>query len=205
MNQILNIIKNKKKIIKYFKFQIFFSIIGILSIIFFLSFKNENTFTSEEFAKQLLINQKLKSIYITEKTESQNLDNNSNIFCSIEIPKIEIIYPVFNEFSEELLNLSPCKFNGPNLNENGNIAITGHNLENHKFFSDLNKIKINDIINLYSNYNKKYEYIVYKTYETESNDLSTLANSFINKKELTLVTCNNQNKKRFIVKALLNE
>lgn len=202
MNQILNIIKNKKKLVKILKIQILFSIAGIISIIYFLSSRNKNSYDNEEFSKQLLVNQKLSSIY---KTPEIVENEPSNIFCTIEIPKIGILYPVFNTFSEELLALSPCKFNGPNMNENGNIAIAGHNLENHKFFSDLNQVEINDIVNLYSNSNQKFEYIIYKTYETESDDLSTLANSFINKKELTLVTCNNTNKKRFIVKALLNE
>ena len=84
----------------------------------------------------------------------------------------------------------------------GNIAIAGHNLENHTFFSDLNKLEIDDIIYLYSNSGEKFEYSVYNTYETDSEDLSPLSINFINKKELTLVTCNNTNKKRFIVKAI---
>ena len=40
-------------------------------------------------------------------------------------------------------------------------------------------------------------------YETVSDDLTPLSNNFINERELTLITCNNTNKKRFIVKALL--
>lgn len=199
MNQILEIIKNRKKLINILKVQIFFSLLGVLSVLAFLSSRNSNASTSENYSKELFVNQKLATIY-----QPQKLEEDSDIFGSIEIPKIGIMHPVFNTFSEELLALSPCKFNGPNINENGNIAIAGHNLENHTFFSDLNQLEINDIINLYSNSGKKFEYIIYRTYETESDDLTPLATNFINQKELTLVTCNNTNKKRFIVKALLN-
>ena len=205
MNQILDIFKNRKKIIKILKIQLLCSILGILAIIILFKRTSPSTKKTENYSKSILVNQKLTSIYKTEKLENEIVEENSNIFCSIEIPKINIVYPVFNTFSEELLDLSPCKFSGPNLNEFGNIAIAGHNLENHTFFSDLSQVELNDIINIYSNSGEKFEYIVYKTYETESDDLTTLANSFINQKELTLVTCNNTNKKRFIVKALLNE
>lgn len=200
MNQILNILKNKRKLVKILKIQIFFSIIGIVAVLSFFEEKNNESLNTESYSKQLFINQKLSSIYKTKKLEEK-----SNIFGSIEIPKIGIVYSVFNSFSEELLDLSPCKFSGPNLEDFGNIAIAGHNLENHTFFSDLSELKIDDVIYLYSNSGQKFEYFVYKMYETDSDDLSPLANSFINKKELTLVTCNNKNKKRFIVKALSNE
>ena len=202
MNQILSQIKNKKKIINILKIQIFFSVAGIIAVIIFLSNTSAST-KVENYSKELLVNQKLVSIYQIQKLEQNDIP--SNTFGTIEIPSLSIIYPVFNEFSEELLALSPCKFSGPNLDEYGNIAIAGHNLENHTFFSDLNKIEIDDNIDIYSNSGEKFEYIVYRTYETESEDLTPLSENFIDKKELTLVTCNNTNKKRFIVKALLND
>lgn len=209
MNQILNKnnLKNKNKLVSILRIQILFSIIGIIALIFFSKTYSQDTKISENYSKEIFVNQKLGSIYkaqILDQEEDTSNNLISNIFCSIEIPKLKIIYPVFNEISEELLNLSPCKFSGPNLNENGNISIAGHNLENHTFFSDLYKIEINDTIYLHSNLGETFEYYVYRTYETISEDLTPIATNFIEKKELTLVTCNNTNKKRFIVKALLN-
>lgn len=64
-------------------------------------------------------------------------------------------------------------------------------------------MSIEDEIYLYSNANLKYVYSVYKTYETSENDLECLKSNFLNSKELTLITCNNSNKKRFIVKAII--
>lgn len=199
MNQILSIGKYKKKIINILKFQILCSTIGIISVLAFSNSSSSNS--ADNFSKELFVTQKLSTIYQTQKQEKTQ-EPDSEILGSIEIPKIGIVYPVFNIFTEELLDLSPCKFNGPNLGENGNISIAGHNLENNTFFSNLNQLDINDIIYLYSNTGEKFEYIVYKTYETNSDDLTPIATNFIGKKELTLVTCNNANKKRFIVKAL---
>ena len=112
MNQILDSVKNRKKLINILKIQIFFSVLGIVAVFGFFNARN-NSSSSENYSKELFVNQKLSTIYQTEKLEDE-----SDIFGSIEIPKIGIIYPVFNKFSEELLDLSPCKFNGPNINEN---------------------------------------------------------------------------------------
>lgn len=197
MNQILETKKNKNKIIRILKIQIFMSILGIFCVCaFFYAEENINSY-GENFSKILFLNSEISSIYYTENVSY------SNIFGRIEIPKIKLEYIVFNEFNEELLKLSPCKFYGTEINKTGNIAIAGHNYDNHTFFSDINKLSVEDAIYLYSNNNIKYTYSVYKTYETSENDLECLKPNFINSKELTLITCNNSNKKRFIVKAIL--
>lgn len=45
------------------------------------------------------------------------------------------------------------------------------------------------------------DYFVYKKYEVDSSDTSCTSQKTNNKRELTLVTCNNQRKTRLIVKA----
>ena len=198
MNQILEtkLIKNKSKIIKILKFQLFMSFLGIFYIIFFINNNEQQNITNHKISNILSLNATLNSIYKTENLEY------SNILGTLEIPKIGLNYPIFSEFNEELLKLSPCKFYGPNLNEIGNIAIVGHNYNNHTFFSDLNKLENEDEIYLYSNDNIKNIYSIYETYETTDDDLSCLNTKLLNSKELTLVTCNNYNKKRFIVKSV---
>lgn len=198
-NQILEIKKNKDKKIRILKWQIFMSLLGIfVTLIYFKTSQNTNL-NYENYSKSLSQTSILSSVYEATKTST-----NSNIFGSLEIPSLNISYAIFNEFNEELMKMSPCKFYGVEINETGNIAIAGHNFDNHTFFSDLNKLKINDEIYLYSNTNEKYIYSVYDTFETSSDDLSVLNSKFIASKELTLVTCNNSNKKRFIVKAILS-
>lgn len=199
-NQILEIKKNKDKKIKILKWQIFMSLLGIIVTLIYLKSSQNTNLNYENYSKSLSQTSILSSVYETTKTTTE-----SNIFGTIEIPSLNINYAIFNEFNEKLLKMSPCKFYGVEINETGNIAIAGHNFDNHTFFSDLNKLQINDEIYLYSNTNEKYIYSVYTTFETYSNDLSVLNSKFIASKELTLVTCNNSNKKRFIVKAILKD
>ena len=48
---------------------------------------------------------------------------NSVIFGTIKIPKINLEYIIFRNYDEELLKISICKFAGGELEENGNIAL----------------------------------------------------------------------------------
>ena len=66
--------------------------------------------------------------------------------ASIEIPKINIKYPILSETTVELLKKAPTKFWGANPNEVGNFCIAGHNYRNKKFFSKVPKLEKGDII-----------------------------------------------------------
>lgn len=197
-NQIIQIRKKSNKKIRILKVQIVFSIFGVIATILFFKSSQNTNLDYENYSKILAQSSIITSIYETTKTSDKH-----NIFGTLEIPALGINYAVFNELSEELLKISPCKFHGVNIDEIGNIAIAGHNFDNHTFFSDLNKLQINDEIYLYSTSNKKYIYSIYDTFETTSDNLEVLNTKFIASKELTLVTCNNSNKNRFIVKAIL--
>jgi LPXTG-site transpeptidase (sortase) family protein len=81
------------------------------------------------------------------------------------------------------------------------MCIAGHNYNNYQFFSRLRKLNIGDSIYIYDLNGKKIEYIVYKNYETNSNDLSCTNQNTDGKREITLITCNNIKTQRRIVKA----
>ena len=118
----------------------------------------------------------------------------------IEIPKINIKYTIYSTLSDEQLKISPCKFYGSNPLYNGNICIAGHNYNNSIFFSNIDKLDANDEICIYY-MNIKFIYYVTNKYEVNENDLSPIYNYDRNSKELTLVSCNNLNKNRIIIKA----
>ncbi len=122
-------------------------------------------------------------------------------FGVIQIPKIDLYYPVFSNLTEELLKVSPCKFYGDTPNVNGNICIAGHNYDNRLFFSKISSLSSNDIIYIFDNNGFKYMYLIYNIYEVPSSDLSPVLNYEQNEKILTLVTCNNFNNNRIIVRA----
>ena len=122
----------------------------------------------------------------------------------INIPSLGIKYPILSSTSEALLKVSVTKYWGPNPNEVGNLVIAGHNYRNTKFFSKLLKIENGAKIEITDLNGKTLEYTVYDTYKVDPNNndcTSQLTNGYT---EITLITCTNDNKERFIVKARAN-
>ena len=210
MNQILETKLINKKISKLnklknlflFKLQLVLSILIILiliiiSIIYFSSLKEK-----ENISSNILNNYNIYKLYSKNPSISEkNNKSNNDLFGIIEIPKINIYYPVFSHLTDELLKISPCKFYGFTPNQNGNICIAAHNYNNALFFSNINTLKKDDEIYIYDNIGIKYVYFVFDLYEVKAIDMSPIFNYDKNSKELTLITCNNLNDNRIIIKA----
>ena len=58
-------------------------------------------------------------VYITQTTNSTY-----KVIATIEIPKLNISYPIINEYNEEYLKIAPTKLLGPQPNQVGNFVIT---------------------------------------------------------------------------------
>lgn len=202
MNQILltlenfNKKRNNNKKYYYYKYIFFFCTI-IIWVVFIFSFRSyclsQEDLNSSNFISDAI---KLQALY------NINLSNNSTypIIGRIEIPSLNINYPIFSKTTDELLKLGICKVYGPNINTRGNLCLAGHNYENNLFFSNLKKINLNEKIILYDSYNISVSYSVYNIFEVENTNTSILAQENSTRK-LTLITCNNKNKKRLIIKA----
>lgn len=206
MNQILNTkLKKKRKLNKnFFKFQFTISILISFILICMIIYYIFTLKKKEKISNNLIGNYNIYKLYsngsqedyVEEKEQSEN-----EIFGIIEIPKIGIRYPIFSHLNEELLKISPCKFYGESPKVNGNICIAGHNYNNSMFFSNLSLLNKNDEIYLYDNSNNKYVYTIFNLYEVKESDLSPIFDYNQSSKELTLITCNNINQNRFIIKA----
>ena len=209
MNQILVTSfdnKKEKEYKKIFKVQFVISIAIIIFAICFFIYYLYSLKTSEKFSKKIISNYNISTLYSNtgKNKETENLAENS-IFGIIEIPKIDIYYPVFSYLSEENLKVSPCKLYGSKLEDNTNICIAGHNYNNDMFFSNIDKLQNGDEIYIYNNNGFKYIYIVLEKYEVKEDDLSPIYNYNKNEKILTLITCNNLNNNRIIIKAIQNK
>lgn len=199
MNQILfNKKENNKK--KYI-FKVQFVISVIISIIligfFLLNYKNEENL--EGLSRIINKNIEITTFYDTQKTSIETSPYLGKIF----IDKINLEYSVFKEMNEEYLKISPCKFYGVNFGEKGNICIAGHNYNDSRFFGRLAELQENDKIKLVNLNGEEFEYIVFDIFETNDDDFSILKSA--KNYELTLLTCNNSNKKRIIIKAYMKE
>ena len=206
MNQILcTKIKNDKKLNSHlFKVQFTISIIIIVILIGFIVYTFYSLQNKENLSNNLIGNYNIYKLYADVSNNNNTLTQDTqvnNLFGIIEIPKINLYYPVFSNLSEDNLKVSPCKFYGDSLDDNSNICIAGHNYNNDMFFSKINLLSSNDEIFIYDNLGKKYTYIVFKNYEVKEDDLSPIYDYDKNTKELTLITCNNLNNNRFIIKA----
>ena len=199
MNQILETkLKKFKSIRNFLKMQLTISIfLIIIFVIILISHFNYNS-NKEKISSDISSNYNLFKLY-SESYSGASTDD--VILCTIEIPKINIKYPVFSKFDDELLKISPCKFYGKSPTQYGNLCIAGHNYNNTKFFSNLFLLNNGDEIFLYDNSEQKFIYKVFSYYEVSSSDMSPILDYDRNIKQLTLVTCNNLNQNRLIIKA----
>lgn len=208
MNQILNTKINQKDKTKkiWFKLQLCFSLLIVAIMISYTFIHFRNLLNNEQLSNSLMKNYNIYKLYAPQseekKSETKSSSNSFNtIFGIIEIPKIELYYPIFSCLSEELLKVSPCKFSGESLTQNDNICIAGHNYDNSLFFSKISSLNNDDEIFIFDNIGSRYIYHITNIYEVNSDDLSPIFDYDKTKKILTLVTCNNRNSNRIIVRA----
>ena len=190
--------KQKSKKLSLSNFQFIISIIILIVLVFALLFYLFSLFKKENQSNELIDNYSIFKLYSDQNISSNESDN--NIFGIIEIPKINIYYPIISKISDEALKVAPCKISGNGPDKNSNLCIAGHNYNNSMFFSNLNLLNNNDEIFIYYN-DTKFVYYVFNKYEVDEGDLTPISDYTENTKELTLITCNNFNSKRIIVKS----
>lgn len=148
---------------------------------------------------QTLVNEK--------KVESTSEGYQYTTIATINIPKINVQYPILDgqtdseEETEALLKIAPTKFWGADPNEVGNFCIVAHNYRNTKFFSKVPTLENDDVIEITDLSGKTLRYSVYSKYEVSPEDLSCTSQLTDGRKEITLITCTNDSKLRVIVKA----
>ncbi len=197
-----------KKKIKGYNVLIIFIILFIIIVISIEECKEKNV---EENKSQYQV-KSLSSIYNEEKEEKLETQEypkqeiieeyqGYKVSAKLEIPKIKLETYVLQEFSEASLNVSVTKFWGPNPNEIGNLCIAGHNFQRKNMFRNLKKLEIGDTFYILDNRIGKVEYEIYELYRVTPEDVSCLSQETNQRKEVTLITCTNDSKKRIIVKA----
>lgn len=199
-------IENRRNFITIFSISI--SLLTIAILLYFIMKYN--------FAKNSNISQNIVSNFNIKTLYSDNTNYNSSLISVedyseplviglIEIEKINIVYPILSTSSEDLLKLSPCRFAGPMPNEIGNLCIAGHNYANNTHFGKIDVLNKGDLIKIYDVNGNFLIYKIYDIYETKYNDLSCTNQNTNGMKEITLITCNNINGNRIVVKARANK
>ena len=150
-------------------------------------------------------------VSITATIENSNTSNETtttnvefkgyNVEGIIEIPKINIKYPIIDHTDEETMKVSITKFWGPKINEIGNYTVAGHNNRDGTMFGKTNRLEIGDIIKMTGLDNKTIEYKIFDIYSIDPNDVSIVNSVDVETREITLITCTKGHKNRLITKA----
>lgn len=157
-----------------------------------------NKNTKEEISLNSLIGDASENVepivHTAENGETYYID------AVLNIPSLEINYPVLSDTSEELLKISLNKFWGPGANEVGNYVIVGHNYKNKTFFGKLPGIEEGAIVELTDLKGITVQYEVYDKYIVDPTDVECTSQRTNGKRELTLITCTSTGKQRHVIK-----
>ena len=119
----------------------------------------------------------------------------------LNIPSLEIKYPVLSETSDALLKISLTKFWGGSPNSVGNYCIVGHNYDGKDiFFGKLNRIKNGDLVQLEDRLGRTINYKVYNSFIVDPTDVACTSQLTNGKREITLITCSDGGRTRLVVK-----
>ncbi len=217
-------LKRKKKV---YKFEFFLSVFFVCILISACIYAEYDRNKSEEVSQEILANLDIPEdtnttkndvlVVVLDDKSEQNINNSKvetspdgyqyRIIATINIPKIDVKYPIIDgptdsvEETEDLLKISPTKFWGSDPNKIGNCCIVGHNYRNTRFFSKVPTLENGDKIELTDLSGKTLQYVVYNKYEVEPKDVSCTTQKTGGKKEITLITCTDDSKHRVVIKA----
>ena len=165
------------------------SIIIIIFLAIFTFFYLRNLINKSNSSKELSKGISITRLYSNYEDYETTYDSESEfvpfIIGIVKIDKLKLDYPILSDVSDELLEISPCRFAGPMPNEVGNLCIAGHNYIDNTFFAKISSLIKGDSIYIYDLSGNYLEYFVEKKYEVESSDTSILSQDTNGKRKLT--------------------
>ena len=189
---------------KICNFMIIILVLALVIVLAMIIVKYGNNYKNEKEVSATLetIEQQLEEKSPEDEEELLDVEYKGyKIEGIIEIPKIDIKYPIINQTNEETMKLSITKFWGPAVNEIGNYTVAGHNNKDGTMFGKTKYLEIGDTIKLTNLKNETIEYKVFKIYSIDPDDVSIVNSVDPNTREITLITCTNGHKNRLISKA----
>ena len=188
-----------KKVINIFLVILIIAAVVILGMIIFrFSKNNENNKEAIQVVAQIEEKfEKANNTGIQVETEYKGY----KVVGIIEIPKIDIKYPILNKTNDDAMQYAITKFSGGEINSIGNFVMAGHNYLDGSMFGKVKQLKVGDEIKLTDLYNNTVTYEIFDIYSTDPNDTKIINSVKENTKEITLITCTNGHINRLITKA----
>ena len=116
----------------------------------------------------------------------------------LEIPALGISLPVGENWTEELLQLSPCRYSGSYYTDD--LVICGHNYERH--FSPIKYIEPEELVYFVTVEGTRYSYYVVQRETVQPNEIDKMLGKEDVPWNLTLFTCNNGGESRCAVRCI---
>ena len=196
--------------LKIYKAIFYMLLIAILVVLGMIIYKYGSSQINERESQEVV--QAFSNIdfsNIEEKSENEiQLEfKGYKVIGIVKIPKIDIEYPILEignidpESAKAPMKISIIKYWGEKVNDYGNLSIAGHNNKNGTMFGKTKKLQIGDIVELTDLKGRTIQYSIYDIFVTDPNDVSVLLPKEEKVREVTLITCTNGNKQRYILKA----
>lgn len=191
---------NKKELLIYKVLIIVLVIIAFcISGVLIHKWNNDAIYDSEN---QKIANDFTNAVENPENGEKISLTYNGyNVIGLIEIPAINLKYPILDKTTKETMATSISRFSGGDINGYGNVSLAGHNNYSGTMFGKNKNLKQGDKIYLTDLTKNKIEYKINSIFTTDPNDISILETTDKTKREVTLITCKNGRSNRLIIKA----
>lgn len=123
------------------------------------------------------------------------------VLGTIEIPKINLSYPILNETGTTALETSVGMVWGPGPNKPGNTFILGHNYRDGRFFANNKNLSKGDKVYITDLSGKRLSYTIYDKFETTTEDSEFITRNTNGAREISLQTCTDDASKRLILLA----
>ena len=179
---------------KFYNLLLIIVFIGIIVVSVSLIIKYRGNYKNEQE-----IEEKVASILKREKIDEEY--KGYKIIGIIQIPKIDIEYPILENTTDEAMKISITKAWGNRINETGNLGLAGHNNYDGTMFGKTKNLIVGDTFKLIDVEKNTVEYKIYEIIMVKPDDTSVVKAEKPGTKEVTLITCNKGNKERRIIKA----
>ena len=148
-----------KKVINIFLVILIIAAVVILGMIIFrFSKNNENNKEAIQVVAQIEEEfEKANNTGIQVETEYKGY----KVVGIIEIPKIDIKYPILNKTNDDAMQYAITKFSGGEINSIGNFVMAGHNYLDGSMFGKVKQLKVGDEIKLTDLYNNTVTYEIF--------------------------------------------
>ena len=126
-----------------------------------------------------------------------------NVVGTIEIPAIDLKYPILERTTPDSIELAVAiLYTANGLNQPGNTLIVGHNYRSGAFFGNNDKLQLNDKVYITYTSGTRIKYNIYNIYETSAEDGDFIMRDTNGRREISLSTCTNNSKARLIIWAV---